>query len=399
MNRSTVRHWAPALAFGAVAILGLGGVAVAKDKDDKKMPEVRSASPEQDLLRQYLFQGDQYRDSGLPDKAVEQYEKALAIDDKNTDIYPRLGYALVKTGNFERAVKVYERYAELEPKNCTARSSVGFAFLSQKLVDQAVKAYEEALKLCPEEPTAYSNLGIAYEQANYPLEAIEAYRHAIELDPADVSNYDRLAKLAYDRKMYPEAASLYETILARPDNGKDEAWTTWAHGRLAFIYRWANDCADAIPHWEAVVASTGADKDTKGRALRGLAACYEETGQSAKALELYRALIAESPEESAFYYRLGDLLNDAGKNDEAIELTKQGIARDTGCAAHGYCVVGRAYEKLGGVANYKRAEREFRKALNCGDARFTDYARKQVERQQQLAKSAEAQQQRENAGY
>ena len=399
MTRSTVRNWACVLALGAVAALGPGGPAAAKGKDEGKKPEVRSASPEQDMLRQYLFQGDQYRDSGLPDKAVEQYEKALAIDDKNTEVYPRLGYALVKTGDFERAVKVYERYAELDPTNCTARSSVGFAYLSQKLVDQAVKAYEEALKLCPDEPSAYSNLGIAYEQANYPLEAIEAFRHAVELDPSELSNYDRLAKLFYDRKMYPEAATLYEAILARPDNGKDEAWTTWAHGRLAFIYRWANDCNGAVPHWEAVAATASADKDAKGRALRGLAACYEETGQSAKAAELYRTLIAESPEESAFYYRLGDLLTDAGKNTEAIDLVKRGIAKDTGCAAHGFCVLGRAYEKLGGVANYKRAEREFRKAVNCGDARFTDYARKQVERQEQLAKSAEAQQQRENAGY
>lgn len=396
MIRSRFRTWFPALVL--LAALPGAGEAWAK-KDKKDMPEVRSASPEQDLLKQYLFQGDQYRDSGLPEKAVEQYEKALGIDEKNPEIYPRLGYVLVKLGNYERAVKVYGRYAELEPQNCTARASVGFAYLGQGLTDQAVKAYEEALKLCPDDASAYSNLGIAYEQGGYPLEAIEAFRHAVELNPQDLPSREKLGKLYYERKQYPEAAGMYEAILAREDHGKDDTWLTWAHGRLAFIYRWADDCAGAIPHWEAVAASAAVDKDSKVRALRGLAGCCEETSQPAKAAELYRQLIAESPDEPAYYYRLGDLLNDAGRHQDAIDVAKRGTELDTGCPAHAYCVLGRAYEKLGGIANYKRAEREFRKALTCGDARFTDYARKQVERQQQLAKSAEAQQKRSDAGY
>lgn len=387
------RGWAFAVVALAAVTVG-AGAAFAKEKDkdkDKAMPEVRSANPKQDEIRQLLHQGDQYRDSGLPDKAVEQYEKALAIDETFADTYPRLGYALVKLGNYERAVKVYSRYAELDPQNCTARSSVGFAYLGQGLTDQAVKAYEEALKLCPDDPSAYSNLGIAYEQANYPLEAIEAYRHAVELKPDDLAGYEKLGKLYYDRKQYPEAAAMYETILARPDNGKDAAWLAWAHGRLAFIYRWAEDCARAVPHWEQVVGSAAVDKDSKVRAMRGLAACYEETQQSAKAMDLYRQLIVDSPEEPAYYYRLGDLLNDAGKYQEAIQFAQRGTQLDSGCAAHAHCVLGRAYEKLGGLANYKRAEREFRQAVNCRDARFTEYAQKQVERQQQLAKAAAAQ--------
>jgi len=214
-----------------------------------------------------------------------------------------------------------------------------------------------------------------------------------------VLGYEKLAKLYYDRKLYPEAAAMYEAVLARPDHGKDEAWMAWAHGRLAFIYNWAGTCSRAIPHWEAVTASAAADQDSKTRARRGLAACYEETGQPAKAIELYRQLIAEIPDQPSYYYRLGDLLNDAGRNQEAVDIAKKGTELDVGCPAHAYCVIGRAYEKLGGVANFKRAEREFRKAVTCGDARFTEYARKQVERQQALIKAEEASQRREDAGY
>jgi tetratricopeptide (TPR) repeat protein len=389
---TTLRRFGPLAVALLVSAGGCGPAATTA-------PQVVSASPEQDLLRQYLFQGDQYRDSGLPEKAVEQYEKALALDDDNVEVYPRLGYALVKSGNFERAVKIYERYAELEPQNCAARASVGFAFLSQGLVDQAVRAYEKALNVCPQDPNAYTNLGIAYEQANYPLEAIEAFRRSLELNPNDLLGYEKLGKLYYDRKLYPESAAMYEAVLARPDHGKDETWLAWAHGRLAFIYKWADACGKAIPHWQAVQASAAADKDAKTRAVRGLAGCYEETGRPADAIEAYRQLIADVPDQPSYFYRLGDLLNDAGRHEEAIEIAKKGTEIDAGCPAHAYCVIGRAYEKVGGAANYKRAEREFRKAVTCGDARFTEYARKQIERQQQLIKAEDAKQRRDDAGY
>jgi hypothetical protein len=89
-----------------------------------------------------------------------------------------------------------------------------------------------------------------------------------------------------------------------------------------------------------------------------------------------------------------------GRHQEAIDKVKDGMAVDTsGCPAHGHSVIGRAYEKLGGIANYKRAEREFRKAASCGDPRFEQYARDQIERQKQLIKIEELKQKKENLGY
>jgi tetratricopeptide (TPR) repeat protein len=228
-----------------------------------------------DVIAQCLAEGDRLRGSGQPAEAAAQYERALALDDANVDVYARLSGALVEAGSFERAVKICDRWVQLAPKDCRPRCALALAYQRSGLVDQAVKRYEEALPLCPNDASAYAGLGAAYVAADYPLEAVEAYRRALELDPDAVECYEALAKLYDARELYPEAIGMYEAILARADHGKDEAWVSQAHGRLAFLYEWAHACERAIPHWEALVLSPSADAATKEALQKKIADCRE----------------------------------------------------------------------------------------------------------------------------
>jgi tetratricopeptide (TPR) repeat protein len=233
-----------------------------------------AASPkDDDLIHQYVSEGDRLRDSGHPAEAAAQYELALGFDETNVDVYARLSSTLVEAGNYERAGKICGRWIEIAPKTCAPRLELGLAYLRQGLVDQSVKAYEEALQFCPNDATAYASLARAYDGAHYPLEAIEAFRRSLELNPDDVSCYEALAKLYDDRALYPEAIGMYEAVLARPNHGKSEAWVSQAHARLATLYEWAHACERAIPHWEAVAASPSADAATKERVRAKIADC------------------------------------------------------------------------------------------------------------------------------
>jgi tetratricopeptide (TPR) repeat protein len=142
--------------------------------------------------------------------------------------------------------------------------------------------------------------------------------------------------------------------------------------------------------------SAYANENAKVRAIRGLAVSYEKTEQLDLAIELYQALVEKVPDRPVYYYRLGELMNDVGRHKEAISRVKEGKQLDTECGAHGYCVLGQAYEKLG---QYDRAKREFKKALNCNDKNFNDYATKQIDRQEQLKKIEELKKEKEKYGY
>jgi tetratricopeptide (TPR) repeat protein len=352
-------------------------------------------SPQNNEVQQLLFLGDQYRSSGLPAKAAEQYRKALEMAPEDVDIYPRLGYALVEAEDFDQAVRVYQRYVDLRPKDCNSHASLGFAYLRMEMADQAIVAYEKALALCSDDPNAYSNLGKAYIAGGYEIEAIEAFRRAVELNPTDVLSYEKLAELQWNRKLFPEAIAIYEAILSMPDHGKSDQWVAWASGRIATGYKWAGAFAKAIPFYRAQLA----DDPTHVGAIKGLAQAYEETQQTDQAIRLYTDLIKAKSDTPGYYYHLADLLNEVGRHQDAIRVVKEGQKYDEGCPAYGYYVTGIAYEKLGGVPNFKRAKREFKKCVDCGDPQLSESARKQMERQDQLIKIEDLKRKKAESGY
>ncbi|HMB70597.1 MAG TPA: tetratricopeptide repeat protein [bacterium] len=384
-------------ASGLVAVILASGLVLAPPAHaDDDEPTVTAVETNADLLLERISLGDQKMNSKLPLEAIVNYKEALEIDPENADVYSRLGYAYVQAEDYDMAVKTYRRWAELKPDDCQAHQSLGFAYMRQGLTDQAIVAYETSLEECPEDPNAYTNLARAYKEGDYVLEAIEGYRRAIELNPSDVSAYENLAILYYERKLYPEAIATYEAILAMPNRGgKTEEWVAWAAERLAAMYRWAESCEKAVPYYKIVLEAD----PTKDRVLRALAVCYEESGQVAEAIHLYRALIEQIPDKPLYYYRLGELLNDVGRFQEALRSVKEGKMYDTECSSHAYAVSGRAYEKMGGITNYKKAEREFRKCVDCADPNFTSYCEQQIERQQQLAKIEELRKAKDEQGY
>lgn len=353
------------------------------------------ARAENPVVEQHVALGHQYMNSQLYDRAVEEFMAAHELDPENADVIQWLGTALVNGKRFEDAVKIYKRLAILKPNDCRAYAGVGFAYSQQGLADEAVKAYEDAVSKCPDDPASYTNVGTAYQKAGYELEAIEAYRQAIELNPDDVSTITRLADLYWDEKQYPQAIATYQSILANPANGKDAAWKAWASNRVAYMYKAGGAYAEAIPYYRTALAG-----DIGGtQATLGLASCYEKTKQTEEAITVYRQLLTQVADKPAYYYRLGELLTDSGRYEEAIDYVKKGQSYDTGCSAQAYCVVGRAHEKLGGVDNFQRAKRDFQKALECNDPRFNEYATKQIERQDQLVKIEELKRQKEKTGF
>lgn len=368
----------------------LGSGCTQQQTTTTEVTPTRGAVDEQ--LRQALHLGDQYRQSGLYTKAIEEYEKALNLDPMNPEIYSRLGYALLEQKDFARAIQTYKRYVQLRPKDCNSHSSLAFAYMRQGLTDQAIRSYEDALRFCQDDANAFVQLGKAYQSGDYAIEAIECFRRAIEINPDDIQAYDLLAKLCNDRKLYPEAIAAYKAIISHPNHGKAAEWITWANGRVASMLRWAGAYGEAIPYYRAVLEADPEDAN----ALRGLAACYESTGQTQLAVRFYEQLIADAPEKATYYYRLGELLNDMGDYARAIDQVRAGLKVDMGCSAQAYCVLGKAYEKL---ENYNRARQEFRNALDCNDARYNDYALKQIDRQDQLEKIKELKEQKEKYGY
>jgi tetratricopeptide (TPR) repeat protein len=344
------------------------------------------AKPEEQVA-EHLRRADERIAAKAPLEAADELQAALELDPENGDIHRRLGDVFVLAEDLEKAVKVYRRWADMLPNDCRAHRSLGLAYLKQGLTDQGIVSCEKGLALCPEDADAFTDLARAYHQGGYGIEAIEACRRAIELRPDDLLAQETLANLYYEKKLAAEAVAAYEAILARPDHGRGADWVTWVSRRLGTLYQSAGECERAVVHFRTVRQSEPHDEET----IRALAACYGKLGQTSEAIGMYDALIAERPDTTRYHYELAEVLLSAALYDRAFQTIEEGRKRDGGCAARAHALAGRVYERMGGVPNYRKAEEEFRRCVECRDAELAEYCARQIERQQQLVRLQQSQ--------
>ena len=133
--------------------------------------------------------GDMYSQIGKFDRAIEYYDRGLAIkpDDFKGNVV--LANAYFDFGQFEKASKYYEKALAINPKDVNARTDLGTTFVERPApdYDRAIKEFRTALELEPAHEPALYYLGTAYfrkgntQDANAVLSELEKANPASEL--------------------------------------------------------------------------------------------------------------------------------------------------------------------------------------------------------------------------
>ena len=69
---------------------------------------------------------------GCYDKAINDYEAALAIDGGNAFTYYNMGISLDRKGDFEQAIECFTRAIELDPHKADFYHNRGYAFRKKR---------------------------------------------------------------------------------------------------------------------------------------------------------------------------------------------------------------------------------------------------------------------------
>ncbi len=152
---------------------------------------------ENEITRYWLVydkQGEQYNEAAKFADAIEQFEKAIVIDDRKADAYINLGYALHMSNQFDKAVEVFEKALEYSPDNPVLKENL-------------INVYE----------TKAGNLAAVgdFQQALLNFEKIEA------IDPNYPDLMYNIALMHYQMKEYREALSYYARALENNEDDKD----------------------------------------------------------------------------------------------------------------------------------------------------------------------------------
>lgn len=161
--------------------------------------------------------GRMFESQGDMNKAVAQYQKAIAQNAQHVGAHHRLGLLLSRMDRHEEAIASFRRAVTLKPDNAILHNNLGFELMYVQKWDEAEAQLRRATELDPtfarahvnlallhsrqgrfdesleifqqvlHEPDAYYNLGLLHRGQRRYADAAEAFRHVLELRPTSVA--------------------------------------------------------------------------------------------------------------------------------------------------------------------------------------------------------------------
>lgn len=155
------------------------------------------------FLNDYSFEraGNEFYRGGEPDRAIQKYRQALALNPTNVTAHQRLGFLLYHVQRQLTAGLGHTTEAlRLDPRNSRAHCDLGVALLQQGRAAEAIPHLRSALEVLPPDAEAQyqpqairSLLGKACLQLNRFPEASTEFREALRLDADQAESHYLLA--------------------------------------------------------------------------------------------------------------------------------------------------------------------------------------------------------------
>jgi tetratricopeptide (TPR) repeat protein len=171
-----------------------------------------------DSAELHLQFGSAYANAGFPEKAVPEFQKAIAENSKLPGAHYSLGAAyLLGIGPqaYDQAAAEFQEELKISPRDYNSHLELGVIYLSRHKLPEAEHELNSAVALEPLNPDPLLSLGQLYDQTNRPAEAETAYRKAILLTKDVSRNHFQV-----ERAHYLLARTLLQS--GRQDEAKNE---------------------------------------------------------------------------------------------------------------------------------------------------------------------------------
>jgi tetratricopeptide (TPR) repeat protein len=186
---------------------------------------------------------------GQRHKAFEMFERALALNPHDTDLYLNIGVAAQNLQLHDGAMKAYRAYIDLNPGCHKGYNNLAGVLRDMGRFEDAIELVRNAIVLMPEQAMLWNTLGsILGEQCDFE-KAILFYREACRLDPKFSRGYHNLGHaLMHPGPLNDALANLDLAVrYCQPGADADLAETRHARGLcLAAMGR----LAEAWPEYE-----------------------------------------------------------------------------------------------------------------------------------------------------
>ncbi len=248
-----------------------GSVYYAQDELEAALRDLRRATDlDPGALRAIEMLGDVNVGLGRGERAIEQYESFIAIDDRNARVLYKLGLARYRNGRIRSAAQPLKQALALDPQLGEAYYVLGLIHRDLDELAAARKSLEEAARRAPASQTVREALAEVYSREGEHPRAINQLEALAALDQ---SRPDRVVALG----------------LAQARAGRDDA-AVITLGRAVERFANAPQVYAALGHVWLTTAQRRGDRVALGKAIEALGVAANRSDASGDTLaELGRA--------------------------------------------------------------------------------------------------------------
>lgn len=267
--------------------------------------------------------------NGKIEPAIEQFQAAQKLDDKDVDIRTSLGYALRSAGRFAEAEAAYREALSLHPEGIPLQQAhLGLAnsLIAQKKLDEGASQFAAYLELAPNDTAVRIERASALVDLGKDDDALAELDRAAAVGPEGLRALKLRSQIYWEKKRYDDAVPVLQKAAAIAPNDPD------IPARLGRVYLEKKDYPNAL-HWLAVAynmnpsandllaqvveaeylnknyaeALAGLDALSKREELPAAswylrATCYDKLGQIAEALDAYQKFLQLNKDENSDMY-------------------------------------------------------------------------------------------------
>ncbi len=247
---------------------------------------------------------------GKLDEAVAEFEKALALNQHDSDALLGLANIAAMRGNRPRAEHLTQVALASNPDFPPALAQLADLRRDAGDLPEAIRLYREALKIDDASPGLYLGLGDCLERAGQFAEAEKAFRRVISLEPDSFEAWYNLGVSLAQQNRLDESVAAYEKALALdPKNALYPA----ALNNLGTVQLDRGDKAKAIARWEEAVKASPDQLEAR----YNLATQYLEQGRIDDAIPLLEEAARLAPNHELVHVRLGRAYMQKGRGEDA----------------------------------------------------------------------------------
>jgi len=115
--------------------------------------------------------------------ALDAFDRALALDPRDSGTHFNVGYVLQQQGRHEEALAALERAVAADPANDRAWFGAGLSLVRLSRLEEAAARFEEAARLQPFNPYAAYELAAVYHRLGRPEKVRAQYERVKGFDP------------------------------------------------------------------------------------------------------------------------------------------------------------------------------------------------------------------------